>query len=235
MFITTFDLMPKYAFILLILFTFTLFCCKIWKEKRYLHVFRLCYIVIGIVFIAIAPQFVHPTDSIWFVPRTTYSFSSMFGILVLYLVMNYELERIYKISIIVLSCSIILFQAKVFIKIERDRFLLNEIDEEITMQIIEQMDRYEEQTGKKITKVSVYQDNIINYTYDGIFATGDMNIKCYFADWSTIEILKYYSKKDLKLVQRDKKLEHQFKEKDWNRFNMEQIIFKDNTINICNY
>ena len=38
-----------------------------------------------------------------------------------------------------------------------------------------------------------------------------------------------------KLVEKDKKIEQEFKNKNWDEFNFEQIIFKDNTINICNF
>ena len=235
MYIKMYNLLPKYAFILLILFTFTVFCSKIWKEKKIVHILKILYLIIGITIFAVAPHFIQPTDSIWFVPRSTYSFASMYGIIVLYLVMNYEINGLFKKVIIAISCFFILFQAQIFIKIEKDRYILNKKDESITMQIIKQINKYEKQTGKKITQVSIYEDEKTNFTYNGIFATGDMNIKCYSTDWSAIEILKYYSKKDLKLVEKDKKIEQKYNNKNWDEFNLEQIIFKDNTINICNF
>ncbi len=235
MYVKMFNILPKYAFILLILFTFGVFCSKIWKEKKILHILKIMYLIIGISFLAVVPHFIQPTDSIWLVPRSTYSFASMYGIIFLYLEMNYEITGLLKKSIIAISCFFILFQAQKFIKIEKDRYILNKKDESIAMQIIEQINKYEKQTGKAITQVSIYEDEKPKFTYDGIFATGDMNIKCYSTDWSAIEILKYYSKKDLKLVEKDKEIELRFKNRNWDEFNFEQIIFKDNTINICNF
>ena len=136
---------------------------------------------------------------------------------------------------LIISFILVFFQAQKYIKIEKDRYILNKQDEQITMQIIEQINNYETQTGNKIEQAAVYQDKKPNYTYKGIFATGDMNIKCYSADWSTIEILKYYLKKDLKMAEKDKKIEQDFQKQDWNKFDTDQIIFKENTINICNY
>lgn len=235
MYVKMFNIMPKYAFILLILFTFAVFCSKIWKEKKILPILKFLCLITGITFFATAPQFIQPTDSIWFVPRSTYSFASMYGILVLYLTMNYEINGLLKKSIIAITCFFILFQIQKFIKIEKDRYILNKKDENITMQIIEQINKYEKKTGKAITQVSIYEDEKPKFTYDGIFATGDMNIKCYSTDWSAIEILKYYSKKDLKLVEKNKEIELRFKNRNWDEFSFEQIIFKDNTINICNF
>ena len=235
MYVKMFNILPKYAFILLILFTFMVFCSKIWKEKKILHIFKFLYLIIGITFFAVMPQFIQPTDSIWFVPRSTYSFASMYGIIVLYLTMNYEINGLFKKVIIAISCFFILFQAQKFIKIEKDRYILNKKDENITIQIIKQINNYEKKTGKRITKVSIYEDEKTNYTYNGIFATGDMNIKCYSTDWSAIEIIKYYSNKDLKLVEKNKEIERKFKHRNWDEFSFKQIIFKDNTINICNF
>ena len=103
------------------------------------------------------------------------------------------------------------------------------------MQIIEQINNYESKKENKIENVAIYQDEKPNYTYEGIFATGDMNIKCYSTDWSTIEILKYYLKRDLKMAEKDKKIEQDFQKQNWDNFNEKQLIFKENTINICNY
>ena len=97
MYLKMYDLLPKYVFILLILFTFVVFCCKILKDnKRFSNVLSFFYIIIGITFVAIAPQIVQPTKLIWFSPRSTYSFASMYGILILYLAMNYEVGYIIK-------------------------------------------------------------------------------------------------------------------------------------------
>ena len=74
----------------LILFTFVVFCCKILKDnKRFSNVLSFFYIIIGITFVAIAPQIVQPTNLIWFGPRSTYSFASMYGVLILYLAMGW--------------------------------------------------------------------------------------------------------------------------------------------------
>ena len=37
------------------------------------------------------------------------------------------------------------------------------------------------------------------------------------------------------MTERDKKIEQDFEKQNWDDFNTNQIIFKENTINICNY
>ena len=236
MFKTMYGILPKYTFILLILFTFAVFCSKIWKEeKKLLPILKFIYIIVGITFIAIAPQILQPTDLIWFGPRTTYCFASMYGVLILYLAMNYELEGISKYAIIFFSIMLLTFQSQKFIKIEKDRYLLNKNDQKIAMQIAEQIKAYEETTGNIITELLWYEDEKPNYTYSGIFVTSDMNVKSYSSDWSTVEILKYYLKIDIKLVKREENLEKVFKSKNWDEFDEEQIVFESNKLHLCNY
>ena len=236
MFKTMYGILPKYTFILLILFTFAVFCSKIWKEeKKLLPILKFIYIIVGITFIAIAPQILQPTNLIWFAPRSTYSFASMYGILTLYLAMDYELKGISKYTIIILSIMLLTFQAQKFINIEKDRYLLNNNDKKITMQIAEHIKAYEETTGNTVTELSWYEDEKPNYTYNGIFATSDMNVKSYSSDWSTVEILKYFLKRDIKLVKKDTNLTKEFKNKNWDEFDEEQIVFENNKLHLCNY
>ena len=236
MFKTMYGILPKYTFILLILFTFAVFCSKIWKEeKKLLLILKFVYILVGITFIAIAPQILQPTNLIWFGPRSTYSFASMYGVLTLYLAMNYELEGISKYAIIIFSVILLTFQVQKFIKIEKDRYWLNKNDSSITMQVKEQIDEYEKQTGNVITDLSWYEDEKPQYTYKGIFVTSDMNVKSYSSDWSTVEILKYYLKREIKLVKKDENLEKEFKSKNWDEFDEKQIVFENNKLHLCNY
>jgi len=236
MFKTMYGILPKYTFILLILFTFAVFCSKIWKEeKKFLLIMKFIYIVVGITFIAIAPQILQPTNLIWFAPRSIYSFASMYGVLTLYLAMNYELKGISKYTIIILSVMLLAFQAQKFINIEKDRYLLNNNDKKITMQIAKHIKDYEETTGNTVTELSWYEDEKPNYTYNGIFATSDMNVKSYSSDWSTVEILKYFLKRDIKLVKKDENLSKEFKSKNWDEFDEKQILFEKNKLHLCNY
>lgn len=236
MYIKMYDLLPKFAFVLLILFTFMAFWCKILKgNRKFLSLLKFFYIISGITIVSVVPQIIQPTNSIWFGPRSTYCFASMYGILLLYLSINFELEKVFEKSLIILSLLLIGFQAQKFIKIEKDRYILNKNDKNITSQIIKEMESYEKRTGNIINQISWYQDEKANYTYNGIFVTSDMNVKSYSSDWSTVEILKYYLKRNIKLVEKDKNLAEFFKNKNWDEFNVEQVVFDKNKMNLCNY
>ena len=231
-----YNLLPKYVFILAILFTFAVFCCKILREKnKLMHITKFLYIIFGTIILAVLPQIMQPTTSIWFVPRSTYCFACTYGILSLYLCINYELKSTAKTMITIIGIIILALQLSKFIQIEKGRYLLNKQDENITMQIIEQIKQYEKKTGNRVTEVAVYSDEKPNYTYSGIFATGDMNVKCYANDWSTVSILEYYLKRNLKHVEKEETIKQEFQKQNWDEFNLEQIKFQQNKLILCNY
>lgn len=230
-----YGLMPKYVFILVILFTFSILCCKICNvDKKRIHILKFIYIFMGISVFAVAPQILQPTSNIWLVPRSTYCFASIYGILILYLSINYTLENIDEKLIILISIFLLIFQVHGFCLIEKDRYILNQKDYEVTMQIIDKINKYESKTKNIISKIEVYQDSSSKYTYDGLFAVGDMNVKCYANNWSIVAILNYYLNRDLKLDD-NQDLSDNFKNKEWNKFDDSQIVFCNNTMALCKY
>ena len=236
MYINMFGILPKYLLIFLILFTFSVFCCKIFKKKeRFLSLLKFFYLIVGITIISIIPQFVQPTESIWIVPRTTYCFASIYGILLLFIAQKFDLKKSEKSLIVIISSMLLLIQFQIFIQIEKDRYLLNKMDEQITMQIIHEIDRYEVQTKNRITEVCFYQDEHPNFTYSGITAIGDVNVKCYANGWSTVAILNYYLKRNLKLVNNNEEIAQNTFNKNWDEFNEEQIGFKHNKLILFNF
>ena len=97
--------------------------------------------------------------------------------------MNYDLkENIAKI-IIILSGILLVLQFYTFNKISTDRYKLNAVDYEVTKKICHSIDEYEEKTGNKVDKIAIYKDKEIEYSYNGIFITGDINLKAYSKEW----------------------------------------------------
>ena len=236
MILKTYNILPENLFILAILFTFALFCSKIWKEqKKYLHIIKFLYIVIGTIFVAIIPQIIQPTESIWFVPRVTYCFASLYGVLLLYIAINFKLKNAEKAVVIIISSILIVFQITKFLEIEKDRYIVNQKDFEVTSKIIKQINEYEQKTGVFIKNIAIYNDESPNYTYKGIFATGDISVKCYANDWSIVAILNYYLQRNLQISQIDEKEAQRFSQKNWDEYNEEQIKFEENTIILCKY
>ena len=237
---STYGILPEYFLMTFIILAILLLIYEIIKQKidiknKVIDILKVVYIIAGVIFATVAPQLMQNTNSIWFVARSTYTYAALFGILVLYMFMNYKINKEVKYVTVILSMVLLIVQFYRFNVVETDRYKVNAIDYEITRKIVNQIDEYEKETGNKITKLAVYGDKSLEFTYSGRFATGDINLKAYYKDWSINAIIQYYYGRDLKLIEPDTNIEENFKQKDWTTFENEQIILKGDTLHICRY
>ena len=236
MIIETYNILPKYLYISIIVFTFWILCYKICKEKhkKLLEILKIIYIIVVIIGISILPQFLQQTSQIWFVPRSTYSFASLYGILLLYLFAKFDLGKGLQTIFAVLSILLLMFELYKFQIIEIDRYKVNYLDYQISRQIVEMIDEYETYTNIEIKKIAICEDKSLKYTHNNIFATKDINIKSYFADWSTKAIIEYYTGKELEQIELEE-IKNSFLNKNWDEFSKEQIILKEDVLIVCRY
>lgn len=237
---STYRILPKYFLLILIIVLLGLIIYQILTKKvdtksKLIDLSKIFYIIVAVIIGAVAPQLMQNTESIWFVARSTYSYASLFGILSLYAFMNYDIKIYVKYIILTMSAILLIVQFYRFNIIETDRYKLNAIDYQITKEISEEIDKYEKDTGNNITKISIYEDKMTGYTYSGIFATGDTNIKAYMNNWSILYILKYYCGRDLTEVENDPEIEEEFKNYNWENFEKGQLKFKGDTLCLCKF
>ena len=231
----TYNILPKYLYIFSILLLLGMLCYALFKNKSIIKsVLKFVYIFLGTIVITVIPQIVQQTDLIWFVPRSTYAFGALLGILMLFLEMSLRNKKRVEILIIIISIIILIFESHTFIELIKDRYTLNKIDESISIQIVNKIKKYENSTGNKVTQIEIYNDKNPQYTYEKIRAIKDINIKAYSTEWSTKGILDYYLKRRLKSHMLNEKTREEFLNKDWNEFKIEeQVILEENMIKIC--
>ncbi len=205
------------------------------KLKKAVSILGILYIVLGTIIITVAPQLLQDTSSIWFVPRSTYPFAAIIGILLMYLTIKYELIGITEKVIAVICIVYMGIQLNSFISIVIDNHIVNYIDEKNTKNIIEQIESYEQTTGVKVEEIAFYRDQQTSYTYDGIKTIGDMNIKSLFPEWSAQKIIEYFGNRDLILINKNEEFIEVFTNFNWENYSEEQIKFIDNEVHICLY
>lgn len=241
MILNTYLMLPKYLFAILIVAICFIIIYEILSKKentkgKVIDILKILYIIGAVIFASIAPQIMQNTESIWFVARSTYSYASLFGILVLYLFMNFKnIKNKNKNLVIILSLVLLIVQFGRFNEIETSRYKTNEMDYEITNKIVSKIQEYENQTGNKITNIALYEDKSMSYAYNGVFTTGDTNIKAYAKDWCIIYILKYYAGMDLIETNQDSEIVEKFNNQDWKVFDDNQLIFSGDTLHLCKY
>lgn len=243
----TYNILPKNFFLILLGIAFILSIAVICinKEekgvsKKILKILSLAYVSILTVFMTVLPIAMQNTSSIWFVSRSSYTFASILGIIILltFVLENNIKEKTFKIiSIIFIGILLLLLivQYKNFNKIEVDHYNANNLDKVNSLKIGKMIEEYEKETGENVTKISIYQDTNITYFYKDIFATGDINITGFATDWSDVQMINYYNNKNLEKVENVDSIKEKFEGKDWNDFSEEQVIFEKDTIHFCKF
>lgn len=240
MILTSYNLFPKYLFLTFVVITICYIIFKIIFNKNILKakiikILEVIYVILGNIVVTILPQFMQNTASIWFVSRSTYTFATLFAILLLYIVLNFKINKKEIYVLIGISLIFLFIQYNYFIKIEKDRYTNNYIDNMIAQNVVSKINEYEQSTGKYINKIALYKDKNSGYTYSGIFATGDMNIKTFSNSWSANAIINYFLGRNLELIAPNKEKEADFSERDWNYYNEEQVVLEGDTLHLCVY
>ncbi len=237
--IYSYNMLPKYIFLVFLGLAIGFVVFEIIKNKssvntKVIQILSVIYIILGTLVATILPQLMQNTESIWMVARSTYAFSSLIGIVLLYTFINFNVKKA-EYVIVLMSICYLCVQYKSFTEIEISRYKLNYIDKEETLNILNYIEEYENETGNKIENIAVYQDKYVTYTYKDLFVTGDLNVRAYSSDWATKGILEYYSGRKFENVEKKKELEERFEKEDWKSFSKEQLVFENNTLHICCY
>lgn len=257
--LATYTILPKYTFVIviatLLVLAIVLLCKnnKIKISTKLLKFLGLVYVLFATFAITIVPHIMENTASIWFVPRSTYPFGAIVGIICIYILVNIlnnksnsinknikslsKLQTI-QIPIIIIGviCTIMLImQFFEFNKIEISHYNLNYIDKMNSLTVGEEIKKYEQETGNKVTKICIYSDEYLNNTYPNIWAHKDMNISGFGPDWAIVDMLNYYNNLDLVEGKKDPEIEASFKEQNWDNFSTDQIIFVGDTIHYCRF
>lgn len=238
MLFSSYDLLPKYLFAISVMLVFGLIIYKAIIKKgsrkiKILDVLYGLYIIAGTIFVTVAPQILQDTNSIWFVARSSYSVGALIGILLVYVTTRFEINK--KQIIIILACLLLATQFVYFVRYTIDNYIVNYQDKQNVIQIQKQIEKYEKETGNIVKKVAFYTDKTPSYTYPDINATGDMNLKALYKNWSETSIIYYYTGKQLEEISQDENIALKFKENDWDYYDNTQVIFLEDTMHLCNF
>lgn len=236
----SYGLLPKYTFSIGIVILVATAIYKIIKDKLTLKqsalvIGSLLYIILVATLVTVAPQLCQATESIWFVPRSSYPVAALIGILMLYLFTNFEIKDKLKNFVAAVGIVLLSMQLFLFIRHSINIFIVNYEDKQIITQILDFIDEYEEKTGIDVNKVAIYSDKNKSWTYQGIITVKDMNTKAFASDWALLSLLRYYSGEDYIEIEKDPLIEQNFSRRNWDYYSDQQLVIKDDVVHICNY
>jgi len=176
--------------------------------------------------------------NVWIQPRTICSF---FGLLSYGLIVIATIETLHKKKIFFVNCLLIIVLAVNISKIDiigKEQCISNVFDKIEAYTIVDNIEKYEEETGIKVDTIYVHYDKNITWGYNGIkYAFEDVNRRLEHVSWALGDCLEYYTTRKFSvLTTEDEKHNNIFMNKDWDSLiPEEQFVFDRNVIYIAAY
>lgn len=112
----------------------------------------------------------------------------------------------------------------------------NRVDENMGKTIKYAIEKYEEETGNKVTKFSYTYDRDPQQYAVGIKPIGSLTERKFACSWSIVQAMRFYCERDFKLTILPFNEEYQeIIQKDYHEFSEEQLIFFEDTLLLVVY
>lgn len=185
-------------------------------------------------FFTVLPLFAQDSSSYALFPRSTYTFGSIVGIILAYTLINFEYKKAANVLVIISAIVLLTIQFVKFNELTTNRYIINFADKYIAYEISDKINKYEKETGNKITNIALYNQSNAQRFYPDI--NDGLNISSRTERMSGYYLIRYYTQKPLNLVDSDQYIYNiYFKDKNWDYFNEEQVVLKDNTLHLYVY
>ena len=116
------------------------------------------------------------------------------------------------------------------------RLINNHADEALCERIGQAISAYEEAEGIEVLYVSISHDAKLTKCNPWVLAIGDSNVRAFSKEWSDVTHLNVLLGRNFQKVAVSPSVynEH-FAERDWTKFQDEQLVFEGQTLHICVY
>lgn len=215
-----------------------MFIVSVVRKKEYFRIFEYFILVLLSVILPILPLLVMPVETQYLEARMCMCFGAIWGIILLYLVIVMEINKIKVINNITYIMILVTFiiNSIYFIRASSENMATVYMDRNLAEIILYNIDEYEKTTGNTVDTIAITWDKNSTIYYDGQPILKSTNARGMVTDFSVVQALEYYSGRDYKGVyQVPEEIESYFKQYDWNCYSEEQLLFKDNILYLCLY
>lgn len=234
----TFGIGPKYWYVLVIAAISLIFLVYIFKYKASkFHILEYIILVICCIIVPILPMLATPVKDQYIETRMAMSFGASIGIIILFLVLDIEIYKHnwFKYLISIIICVMLMTNSMYYIFASSENIATNYLDRNIAKSIINEIYKYQEETGIKIENIGVTFDKNPNSNYDGQRWMGVISTRSMVTEWAAIETIELYCGEKFNQVDVPTKYKEEFEQKNWDFFDKEQLIFDGNNLYICMY
>ncbi len=254
----TFQLMPHFVYALLLVLVFLLNVVGIAavygraRKAAVIPFLQLLWIFVVTVVVSMAPMLMGNGD---LVPRVIYPYSGLIGYYGMHYMINVltlrktedagipenkaasfapypAAARVFCGALAVL----LLFQQAAFLRIYKDKYILNAMDEYRAKVVGAVVEQYEAEHGVTVDKLCIYRDaSPAESQYPGLYDDVELLRSAYIRQWSQRNALNYYLGRDLQWGETDAALEAEFASKNWDLYSQDQVVVQGDTLHLCIY
>ncbi len=201
---------------------------SLWLKCSFISVGTICAVFLQFLFVA--------SEEIWFPFRVIYPLGALIGVFVLLIKWEFfPFGRFKKHTGIAAICLFFILEI-IFLQVMLvGRIINNSTDHSLCREIGEEISAYENRTGSKITKISIYHDKSITHRNPFVTKLGDSNVRAFSKSWSDINSINAVLGTNYEKVPRNQYYEEYFSALDWTEFSKDQLIFDGDTLHLCVY
>lgn len=228
-----FGLYPTMLFITIHLVVLVIAIFSILRQNNKVkNLTKLGYIVFMTYFFTIATIFPQDINSVVMFPRNSYAFGSIVGLIVSFIMItnNSDSNKNDKNNVLLIPIiALLMIELMQFHIIETNRYIVNDIDKKIVLEINNKISDYEEKTGNRITNIAIYNEENSHRFYSNI--NDNINVSALSEEMSRKAMMGYYTRRELNSIKTSEIIyDKYFKNKTWKEFNLNQVILDGDTI-----
>ena len=201
------------------------------------------YIVLGTMAVTVLPFVFTDPNEVWIMFRVIYPFGALPGAILI--MKSYKKDyakeeakgKINKKAIILLSfllVHIVFFQAMVFSRLKN-----NDADYQQFEAIYGEIVKYENESGKRVSTIVIYNDSRLTNSNPGVLVIGDCNVRALSRHWSDVNMINALSGRWFTRSENESDINAEYKEyflsQSWDSFSKEQLIFDGSVLHLCIY
>ena len=171
--------------------------------------------------------------------RMVFSVGALIGVIYMYLYCNTTILDNENVLKKIVASILILYSIVNLVNIEKmliQHRIANELDKYETLKINEYIEKYEKESGIKVTKMAQCRDKDVTWTYNELSNISLFTHRALMIWWCNVETVNYYTNRNLERIKMNEEIyEKNFKNKNWDKLEEEQFIFNNDTLYYCIY
>lgn len=235
-------LLLVYAFVFAVLISCILLYYKKTTSRAFtkdalISILKYSFLIVGTLCAISAPCVFSLPEHVWFTLRYAYAVGTLIGTIpILYTYkISYTEEKsrpTWLISLIacLLAITIMLCHAFFF-----SRHITNDKDRQDALIIGELISEYENETGNKITKISIYFDSSVKSGFDGTIYIPSCNVRALTRSWCDVSHLSLILDRQFEKIENKSNYCEYFKSQNFNNISKSNMIFENNELHLCVY